>query len=226
VTTATTTGAGASTGIGSLTGAGPGRNPKSILGKDDFLKLLVAQLKNQDPQSPMNADQMAAQLAQFSSVEQLQNIAQSLEKQQALQSTLLSEVAAGSAVATIGKSVTAASDLVRVGAGGSEALLVAGNGGPATVRLLDPNTGAVVAERFLGPLATGTATFDVKTLFPDARDGLYRVAATTPDGEGTRALATAVRGTVSGLATTQQGLMYVVGGVRIPLNAVSEITTR
>ncbi len=225
MTTATTAaGAGTSTGTVNLTGAG--RNPKSVLGKDDFLKLLVAQLKNQDPQSPMNADQMAAQLAQFSSVEQLQNIAQSLEKQQQLQGTLLSEVAAGSAVSTIGKTVTAASDLVRVGDGGTEALLVAGNGGPATVRLTDPATGATIAERFLGPVANGTATFDVRTLFPDVRDGLYRVAVSTPQGDETVPLATAVRGTVSGLATTSQGLMYVVGGVRLPLNAVTEITTR
>lgn len=225
MTTATTAaGASASTGTVNLTGAG--RNPKSVLGKDDFLKLLVAQLKNQDPQSPMNADQMAAQLAQFSSVEQLQNIAQSLEKQQQLQGTLLSEVAAGSAVSTIGKTVTAASDLVKVGDGGTEALLVAGNGGPATVRLTDPTTGATIAERFLGPVANGTATFDVQTLFPDVRDGLYRVAVSTPQGDETVPLATAVRGTVSGLATTSQGLMYVVGGVRLPLNAVTEITTR
>ncbi len=39
--------------------------------KDMFLKLLVAQMKNQDPQSPASPDQLAAQLAQFSSLEQL-----------------------------------------------------------------------------------------------------------------------------------------------------------
>ena len=43
------------------------------MGKDQFLKLLVAQMKNQDPESPMDGTQMAAQLAQFSTVEQLQN---------------------------------------------------------------------------------------------------------------------------------------------------------
>jgi flagellar basal-body rod modification protein FlgD len=41
------------------------------MGKDEFLKLLVAQMKNQDPLNPMDGQQMAAQLAQFSSVEQL-----------------------------------------------------------------------------------------------------------------------------------------------------------
>ena len=41
------------------------------MGQDEFLKMLVAQLKNQDPLNPMDGKDMAAQLAQFSTVEQL-----------------------------------------------------------------------------------------------------------------------------------------------------------
>ncbi len=48
-------------------------SPGGAMGKDQFLQLLVAQMKNQDPESPMDGTQMAAQLAQFSTVEQLQN---------------------------------------------------------------------------------------------------------------------------------------------------------
>ena len=48
-------------------------SPGGAMGKDQFLQLLVAQMKNQDPDSPMDGTQMAAQLAQFSTVEQLQN---------------------------------------------------------------------------------------------------------------------------------------------------------
>lgn len=44
------------------------------LGKDEFLKLLSAQLKNQDPMDPMKQDKMAAELAQFSQLEQLTNL--------------------------------------------------------------------------------------------------------------------------------------------------------
>ena len=47
--------------------------------KDMFLKLLVAQMKNQDPQSPASPDQLAAQLAQFSSLEQLISMNEKLD---------------------------------------------------------------------------------------------------------------------------------------------------
>jgi len=47
---------------------------KSSLGKDDFLKMLVAQLQNQDPLKPMDDTAFVAQMAQFSSLEQMQNL--------------------------------------------------------------------------------------------------------------------------------------------------------
>lgn len=56
------------------------REAKKVLGKDDFLKIMITQMKFQDPTSPFKPDQMAAQMAQFASVEQLQNVNQSLGK--------------------------------------------------------------------------------------------------------------------------------------------------
>ena len=56
----------------------------SALGKDAFLQLLVAQLQNQDPLAPQDNSEFVAQLAQFSSLEELQNITSSMNNSQAL----------------------------------------------------------------------------------------------------------------------------------------------
>lgn len=54
--------------------------PGGELGKDAFLQLLVEQMKNQDPLSPMDSRESIAQLAQFSSLEQMQNVNEQLEE--------------------------------------------------------------------------------------------------------------------------------------------------
>lgn len=50
------------------------------LGKDDFLQLLTTQLKYQDPLEPMSNENFVAQLAQFSSLEQMQNVSSAQNK--------------------------------------------------------------------------------------------------------------------------------------------------
>lgn len=74
-------------------------NPKGVLDKDDFLKLFVAQMQKQDPSSPMDNAQMMAQMASFSSVEQMSNLAKVTESAAAGQ-------AQSNAVGLIGRTVT------------------------------------------------------------------------------------------------------------------------
>ncbi len=50
------------------------------MGKDEFVKLLGAQMSNQDPLNPMDGKELATQLAQFSSVEQLLNVNSKLDE--------------------------------------------------------------------------------------------------------------------------------------------------
>ena len=75
-----------------------GRKASNELGKDDFLKILIAQLSNQDPTSPMENTEFIGQMAQFSSLEQMTNMNQEFAK-------LNSIMVSSQAVNTIGKTV-------------------------------------------------------------------------------------------------------------------------
>jgi flagellar basal-body rod modification protein FlgD len=89
-TPTTTTGAAGTTVVPS---SGP------VLGKDDFLKLLIGQMQNQDPLSPTDPSQYMGQLTQFSILEQLTNQAKT-------SSATASNDYDAQAVALIGKTVT------------------------------------------------------------------------------------------------------------------------
>ena len=60
-------------------GAADKKKDPGFLGKEDFLKLLVAQLKNQDPSSAQDMESMTQQMTQFSMLEQLTNLAETTE---------------------------------------------------------------------------------------------------------------------------------------------------
>ncbi|MEE0133798.1 MAG: flagellar hook assembly protein FlgD [Treponema sp.] len=75
-----------------------GRTASQELGKDDFLKLLITQLQNQDPTSPMENTEFIAQMAQFSSLEQMTNMSTEFTK-------LANMLNSGEAVSLLGKNV-------------------------------------------------------------------------------------------------------------------------
>ena len=80
------------------TGAAATTGPKA-LGKDDFLKLMVAQMKNQDPMNPADDKDNIAQMAQFSSLEQITNLATATQQ-------LADRITVSQTVGLIGHTVT------------------------------------------------------------------------------------------------------------------------
>ena len=58
----------------------PMRQPQQSMGKDDFLKILITQLSYQDPMSPMEDKEFIAQMAQFSTLEQMTGMAKDFAK--------------------------------------------------------------------------------------------------------------------------------------------------
>ena len=132
------------------------REIKKTLGKDDFLKIMITQMKNQDPTKPFNADEMAAQMAQYASVEQLQNVNQNLNKMQTdHQTSDRMEM-----TALIGKTVTVDRERFPHSENTNESLGYALSRNASEVKLTVLNeAGETVLEKDLGPQKAGDQTF-------------------------------------------------------------------
>jgi len=74
-TESVTSGVTGTTGTGGLTASSSTAQPTDQMGKDTFLKLMVAQLRNQDPMNPTDSTAFLAQTAQFTSLEKMQDLA-------------------------------------------------------------------------------------------------------------------------------------------------------
>lgn len=85
----------ASTGA---TGTGQSRVPIQVLGQEDFLKLLVAQMTSQDPMSPTKDTEFIAQMAQFSSLEQAKTMQSDIARLRADQQFLQAQGLLGKTV--------------------------------------------------------------------------------------------------------------------------------
>jgi flagellar basal-body rod modification protein FlgD len=81
----------------------PKSSSNGELGKDDFLKLFVAQLSHQDPMNPMNDQDMMGQMASFSQLEQMTNMS-------AANQTIAANLTSSGAIGLIGRTVTYTDD--------------------------------------------------------------------------------------------------------------------
>lgn len=196
------------------------------LGKDAFLQLLVTQMKNQNPLDPQDNSEFVAQLAQFSSLESMQNltstvdtIAASYTSSQALQASSL-----------VGRSVivNAGSTAVDTTKGMAGTVVVPSSSSATSVKIYDSAMN-VVKTVDLGSQSAGNAAFtwDGKN---DAGEtlasGNYSFIATgSLDGTATN-LATYLPATVNSVTTGVNGgamTLNLAGGQSIALSAVQTI---
>lgn len=147
------------------------------MGKDEFIKLMVAQMQHQDPLNPQDGTQMATQLAQFSSVEQLMNINATLEAQAQGNSTLAAAVNNSTAIGILGKNITVQSDQIAVGSDPTGAVQteITGAGGRLKVKIVGP-TGTTLRSQELGTVSAGTHTVSLDELTSGLAAGTYTVA--------------------------------------------------
>lgn len=94
--------------------------PTKDLGKDDFLKLLVTQLRFQNPIEPMQDQEFIAQLAQFSQLEQLENMSTALDTNSEIDYIMSQTIANTMATTLIGKTVVAEGADFELGDNGAE----------------------------------------------------------------------------------------------------------
>ncbi len=200
----------------------------SVLGKDDFLKLLVTQLRYQDPMNPMNGTEFASQLAQFSSVEQLQNINANLETSLSANAVMTQSINNALATTFVGKSVRAATSSFRydgISASNLGYNLPAG-AGSVTLRIKD-SAGMVVRTITGGGTGVGdnTVKWDGKDdLGNQLAAGQYTVAVEAVDGKGASVTATTfIDGIVSGVRFKSDGTVFVIDGFEVPLSSVTQI---
>ena len=220
--------AGSIEGIGPTTFPSSGTTGKSIMGQDDFLKLMVTQLQNQDPLNPMDATQFASQLAQFTSVEQLSNINTTLQSSISASQLMNQSISNALATTVIGKQVRATgttftydgSGPVRVGYNLPSAAAT------AQVKIVDQYGNVVRTIN-----GTGVTAGDVDVSWDGMTDGgtqagpgQYTMQVTATDAKGAALTATPFfYGTVSGVRFKSTGTVFVVDGQEVPLSSILEV---
>jgi flagellar basal-body rod modification protein FlgD len=220
VTSATTAGA-ASSKSGAITQTGTAALGSLSTNFSDFLSLLMTQLQNQDPSSPMDSNQFTSELVQFSSVEQQINTNGNLT--QLIQLTQASQVEQSASL--IGKPVTVNSSKLSLQHGSAEVNFNTAAAEPLAIAVYD-TTGATVQTATLTSTAGANSwTWDGKsangTTMPD---GAYSVSVI---GVGINGAKAQIPFTVTGTATSVQnnsGTVQVqMGGLTLPFSAIQSV---
>jgi|UniRef100_A0A7C3WR68 flagellar basal-body rod modification protein FlgD len=199
------------------------------VGKEDFLKLLVTQLRFQDPLSPADPKEFVAQLAQFSSLEQQINANQNLESLGSLIQTVRDSLSLSQGVNLLGKSVKGVGNSLRLEGGRVDAATyqLARGAEEVKVAILD-GAGQVVRTLNLGPQSGGLRQFAW-----DGKDGngkalpdgsyTYRVTALDSQGQGVE-VTNYFTGTVQEVFQDQKGVWLRIDGREVPLDRIVSVS--
>ena len=195
------------------------------LGKNDFLKLLVAQLEHQDPLSPQEGQEFAAQLAQFSSLEQLTNVNDNLKAGQAFDLAMSNS----SMVNLIGKTVDAPGNSFELGEGETETLKfsLAQDSTDVTINVYN-STGESVASLNLGASSSGIQEFvwsGKNSSGAQLPAGTYRFGILAQDSAGNFIeTQTFAAGSVTDIIFEKKDTFAIVNGQKINVNQISKVS--
>jgi flagellar basal-body rod modification protein FlgD len=184
----------------------------------NFLNLLMTQLKNQDPTSPMDANSFTSELVEFSSVEQQINTNTSLT--QLIQLTQAADVTQSSAI--LGKQVTVQSSKIPLQNGNGTLNFTAAAAEPVSIVVQDANGGTL--QQITVNAAQGANTWNWNGTNSHGQtlpDGAYTVTVT--GGSPPAALPFTVVGTATGVATLNSGVNLLLGALSVPFTSVTSV---
>jgi flagellar basal-body rod modification protein FlgD len=213
--------------IESLTGsAGPGSSilGPGGLGKEDFLRLLVTQLQYQDPLDPLDAQDFASQLAEFTAMEQQLITNELLEAQIEMNTAAMLESQNSVAIGMIGTGIVTEGDQVALDGSGPQSGYVA-TSGPATLALhLTDGSGAVVLTTNAAVSASGVQRIDLGSAAESLPPGRYTLSVEILAGAADVTARPLASGLVDGVRWSTDGPVLVVGEREVPLSNILEIT--
>ena len=192
-----------------------------VASQDDFLKLLITQLQNQDPLEPMDNQEFATQLATFNSLGQLIEINDKLGAMTNGQGSMTQYNAAS----LIGKQITSAGNQVSVSAGAASSVgyQLGANAAKVVVTVYDAN-GEIVRRIDAGARTSGeqTLVWDGKdSAGKSVRPGVYGFDINAVDSNGKKIAASGkLQGLVTGVRLDGTEPVLEVNGVDVPLSSV------